>query len=196
MPVFFHACPFCVGLVRSIYEVSASPDIAARPHATAVRPEDLSVDRIERRESLARICRGSVAIGAHRPCRRKSGRAVRVGQSEGSDLDRLGYCPGVFKFDPKGANGAVHLRVPEQQLDGPKVSSLAVDLSDLGAAHRVRAVRTGLEAYRRDPVSHEAGVLSGRDVRPFVEASPARDTRTRPSADRQARQPASSESLR
>ena len=61
--------------------------------------------------------------------------AAPEGRPISSDLDRFGYCQGIFEFDAEVADGAVHLRVPEQQLDGPKVPGLAVDLRDLGATH-------------------------------------------------------------
>jgi len=55
-------------------------------------------------------------------------RADRVGRPDALYLDRLGNCQRVCKFDAEVTNGAVHLRVTEQQLDGAKVPSLAVYL--------------------------------------------------------------------
>ena len=52
-----------------------------------------------------------------------------------SDLDRFGYGKRVFEFDAEVANGAVHLGMAEQELDGAQVACLAIDLRHLGSKH-------------------------------------------------------------
>jgi hypothetical protein len=52
------------------------------------------------------------------------GRQRRGGPSV-SDLDRFGDCQCIFKLDPEIPHGAVHLGVPEKELNRAKVSRLA-----------------------------------------------------------------------
>jgi hypothetical protein len=77
-----------------------------------------------------------------------------------------------FEFDSEIADSAVHLGMAKQELHGPQVPGLFVNLRGLGSAHRVRAVSAWLKADRRHPAPQDAGILPGRKVRAAVK--PAR----------------------
>jgi hypothetical protein len=53
--------------------------------------------------------------------------------------------------DPKVADRAFQLGVPEQQLNGPKVLGATVGQRRLGAPQRVRAIVSAVEAELFDP---------------------------------------------
>lgn len=76
-----------------------------------------------------------------------------------SDIDPFRDAQSVFKLDAKIANGAVDLRVAEQELHRAKIPRLSIDLSRLGASQRMRAVAARLQTYRGHPVSDEARIL-------------------------------------
>ncbi len=99
------------------------------------------------------------------------GRPWNIRRPHHSDLDRLRDRKRILQLDAEVANGAVHLRVPEQELNGAEVAGLAVDLCDLGSGHRMGAIRARLQSDRGDPAPDEAGILPGRDVEPLVEPS-------------------------
>lgn len=71
---------------------------------------------------------------------------------------------GIVYFDAKVADGAFQLRVTEQNLDGPKIARLLVNLCCLGAPHRVGAIGASVESDRRDPAMDNAGILPRRQV--------------------------------
>ena len=50
----------------------------------------------------------------------------------------------------------------QQQLDGPKVTCLLVDLGHFAASHRVRAIGACLQTNGRHPVTHNPRVLAGK----------------------------------
>jgi len=77
----------------------------------------------------------------------------------------------VFQLDAKISHRAVHLGVPKQQLHGAEIAGLTLDLRDLGPAHRMGAIGCWLQPDRCDPISDQPGILTGRDVQPFVEAA-------------------------
>ena len=78
----------------------------------------------------------------------------------------------VLNVDAKAAQRAIHLGMPQQQLNHPMVASLPVDLRHLGPAHRMRAIGARLEADRGDPPPDYPCILPGQKVRAAV--NPAR----------------------
>lgn len=44
-------------------------------------------------------------------------------------------CQGIFQFHSKVSDGAIHLGVSQQKLNGTQVARLLIDLSDLCASH-------------------------------------------------------------
>lgn len=88
-----------------------------------------------------------------------------------SDFYGFSDCERVFQFDAEISHRAVHLGVTEQQLHGAEIAGLAVDLRDLGPAHRMGAIGCRLQPYRCDPIADQPGILTGRDVQPLVEAA-------------------------
>ena len=48
-----------------------------------------------------------------------------------------GFCYGqcVFKFNAEIANGAIHLRMPQEELDSTQVARFLIDLGDLSSPH-------------------------------------------------------------
>lgn len=89
----------------------------------------------------------------------------------------------VFKLDIDIADGAIHLRMAKQQLDGPGFPGLAVDPGDPGSTHRMRAAGARFEANRSDPLSNKPGKSPRQDVAPLVETTLGRDARARSSMD-------------
>lgn len=61
------------------------------------------------------------------------------------DINSLGDCECILKFDTEITNGTVHLGMPEQKLHRAEVTGLLVDLSNLRSSHRMGAVGTWLE---------------------------------------------------
>ena len=83
---------------------------------------------------------------------------------------RDGQC--IIDLDPEVSDGAVHLRMTEEQLHGPRVAGLLVNLCDLRPPHGMRAVAADLQSDRADPLAKKSGILARRHVGPVVE--PAR----------------------
>jgi hypothetical protein len=66
-------------------------------------------------------------------------------------LRLLRHFESVVDLNPKVANRAFQLAVPEQQLNGPKVLGATVDQRRLGASQRVCPVGSAIEAELLDP---------------------------------------------
>lgn len=94
------------------------------------------------------------------------------------DFDAFRDCQRVLQFDAKIPDSAVHLGMAQQQLDSPQVASLAVDLRNLRAPHRVGAVLARLEPDGRNPVSDQLCVLPCRDMQTFMKSSWPEELRT------------------
>ncbi|SLN25333.1 hypothetical protein TRL7639_00875 [Falsiruegeria litorea R37] len=62
-------------------------------------------------------------------------RAVCVDGPETLDFNGFSNGQGIFKFNAKISDRAVHFCVPQQKLNGAKVACFLVDLSDLRAPH-------------------------------------------------------------
>ena len=95
----------------------------------------------------------------------------------GSDISPLGDLQGVLDVDAQIANGALQLRVPKQELNGPKVSRASVDQRSFGPAHRVRAVGARLEAGIFHPAMDDPGLLPRRQVGRFRDAAAEQEIR-------------------
>lgn len=61
--------------------------------------------------------------------------AVCVDGPETLDFNGFSNGQGIFKFNAKISDRAVHFCVPQQKLNGAKVACFLVDLSDLRAPH-------------------------------------------------------------
>ena len=61
----------------------------------------------------------------------------------------------VLEFDPGIADSAVHLGVPEQELDCPQFASLPVDMCDFGQPHGMRAAGGWVQPDGTQPVPNE-----------------------------------------
>jgi hypothetical protein len=81
------------------------------------------------------------------------------------ELDLLGQSQGVIHLDAEIADGRLDFRVPKQQLDGPQVSRLAIELRDLGSPKRVCSEAAVIKSYVADPAMDDASVLPRPDVR-------------------------------
>lgn len=95
----------------------------------------------------------------------------------GSDIGPLGDLHGVLDVDAQIANGALQLRVPRQELNGPKVSRASVGQRSFGPAHRVRAVGARLEAGIFHLAMDDPGVLPRRQVGRFRHAAAEQEFR-------------------
>jgi len=70
----------------------------------------------------------------------------------------------VVHLDSKIADGALQLRVAEQQLYGSQVAGLPVNLCRLRSAQRMRAVRRTIETGAFYPSTDDAGILPRREM--------------------------------
>jgi hypothetical protein len=61
--------------------------------------------------------------------------AVRVERPKRSDFDSFRNCQRIFKFNTQVSDRAVHLRMPQQKLNGAQVACLLINLGDLRASH-------------------------------------------------------------
>jgi hypothetical protein len=91
-------------------------------------------------------------------CERDSGpfNAARYSQDRDADyfssqLDLLGSAERAVDLDAEIADGALELRMPEEQLDGSQVARLLVDLRRLRPTHRVRAVGGAVQPGALNP---------------------------------------------
>ena len=75
------------------------------------------------------------------------------------ELDLLRDAESILDLDPEVPNGALQLRMAEQELDGSQVPGFLIDLRRLGSSHRMRAICRRFEASAVYPTVNEAGVL-------------------------------------
>jgi hypothetical protein len=87
------------------------------------------------------------------------------GRAGGSKLNLLRDAEGVIDLDTEIADGAFELRMSEEELYGSQVACLLVNLSRLGAAHRMRAVRRSIKTGTLNPSVDDTRVLASREVR-------------------------------
>src|SRR3990167_10909956 len=71
----------------------------------------------------------------------------------------------VVQVDSKIANSAVHLGMPKQKLNSAQVACLLVNLGNLGAPHRMGAIRARFKTDRENPVAHDPRILAGGQMR-------------------------------
>ena len=62
------------------------------------------------------------------------------------DFDSFGDHQRIFKLNAQVSDSAVHLGMPQKQLDRPQIAGLFVDLRHFGASHRMRAIGAGLQS--------------------------------------------------
>lgn len=74
------------------------------------------------------------------------------------DFSLVGHLERVIHFDPKIPDGALELRVPEEQLHGTKVLRAAIDQGGLGASQRVGPVGGGIETDLSDPPADNSSI--------------------------------------
>src|SRR5208282_2393442 len=100
--------------------------------------------------------------------------ATRSARRRGrSELDLLRERQGIVDFDLEVTDGALNLRMSENELDRSQVAGLAVDLRRLGTAQRLRAKGAAFHPRVVDPAMRDARVLPRRQVRLIVD--PARE---------------------
>ena len=85
-----------------------------------------------------------------------------IGQSasalpSGSDVDLLGDGESIIYLDAEISDGALDLRVPQEQLDGPQVAGTPVDQGCLGSTQRMCPEEGRVQANASDPLRHQAG---------------------------------------
>lgn len=90
---------------------------------------------------------------------------------DASNLGLLCHLKSIVDLDAEIANCAFQLRMPEQQLYGPKILRPAVDQRGFCTAHSVGAIRGIVEANRCDPAVHNPGVLPRRQMRRRMQAA-------------------------
>src|SRR5690242_8381173 len=83
-----------------------------------------------------------------------------------SNIDTLRDGEGVVHLYPEIADGALDLRVAEQQLDGSEIAGPPVDEGHLRAAERMGAIEPRIQPDRTDPAIHQPGVVAGGDRLP------------------------------
>ena len=89
--------------------------------------------------------------------------------AQGSDVDAFGDAQRVFQFDAEIPHSAIHFGVAEQELDRPKIASLAVYQCGFRPAQGMRPVAARVETNRHYPVADKSGVLACRQVGRRVE---------------------------
>lgn len=70
----------------------------------------------------------------------------------------------IIDLDTKIANRAFQLRMTQQQLDGPKISCLPVDLGRLRPPKLMSAVFVWVKPNACDPLFQDTGILTGGEV--------------------------------
>ena len=88
-------------------------------------------------------------------------------------LRPLRECERVLDVNAQVPDGALDLRMAEQDLHGAQVARLLVDNGSLGSAQRVRPVVLTAQSNPSYPLVNEAGILPGADVIGVV--NPARE---------------------
>ena len=66
----------------------------------------------------------------------------------------------IIQINAEIAHSAVHFRVAKQQLDCAQVAGLLVNLGNLCAPHRMRAIGARFQPDREHPVAHDPGILA------------------------------------
>ena len=79
-----------------------------------------------------------------------------------SDVDFLGDLRCIVNLDAKVANGALNLRVAEQQLECTHISSSSIVQRGLGPAQRVRAELQWVETDACEPLADQLQVAAHR----------------------------------
>lgn len=87
------------------------------------------------------------------------------------DFNSFGDDQRIFKLDAEVSDSPLHLGMSQPELDRPQVAWFLVDLRDLGAPHRVRAIGASLQTNGCHPVTYNPRLLAGRDVKPFVKTT-------------------------
>ena len=88
----------------------------------------------------------------------------RRGHAVTSELNLFGDAERIVDLDPEITNGALKLRMPQQQLDRSQIAGLAIDLGGLRASHRMRAVGRAIEPGILNPDVNNPRVLPRREV--------------------------------
>ena len=96
---------------------------------------------------------------------------VDLGEPRRSDLGALRQGKRVLYVDAEVSSRALNLRVPEQDLNGPVVSSLPGDDGRLGPPQRVRPEILPTQSNVGDPLVHEPRILPGTDVSSLANAA-------------------------
>ena len=78
-----------------------------------------------------------------------------------SDIDLLGDLYRVIDLDAEIANGALDLRVAQQELNRPEIARSPVDQHGLRAAKGVRTKLGRVEPDAGHPLLHEPSILPG-----------------------------------
>src|SRR5262249_41831262 len=87
------------------------------------------------------------------------------------DINLFRYCECIVDFGAKIANGALDLRVPEQELHGSQVAGAPVDQRRLCPPQRMRSEQPRIEPDAADPLGYKARVLAGRHATATVSAA-------------------------
>src|SRR4029453_2973616 len=95
---------------------------------------------------------------------RPSNPAVATGVTR-LDLGLLGDFQGIVNLNAEIPDGALELRVPEQQLHGSEISGPSVDQRCFRAPQRMRPVCGWVETDTLNPRPDNPGILSSRKVR-------------------------------
>ena len=139
---------------------------AARPqvYRLVARPRSLpgSMSNGTSSRSLPHVSeRGSGAIRGSIAARYSQDRDA---DSFSSQLDLLRNAEHVVDLDAEVADGALELRMPDEQLDGSQVAGLLVDLRRLRPTHRMGAVRGAVQPGALDPSLDDPRILACRQV--------------------------------
>jgi hypothetical protein len=88
-----------------------------------------------------------------------------------SDVDLLGDGERIIELDAEVPDRALHLGVPEEELNCPEISGSPIDQRRLGAPERVGAEQRRVEADAGDPPRQQASILAGREAAPIPAAA-------------------------
>ena len=95
----------------------------------------------------------------------------RLPSAQLSNVDLFSDTQRVFQLNAKISNCAVDLGVAEQKLYRAQIAGFQVDQCRFGASEGMRAVTAWIQTNRRDPIAHQARVLSCLYMRSFVKAA-------------------------
>jgi len=88
-----------------------------------------------------------------------------------SQLDLFRNAQRVMDLDTEVTNRAFELCMSQQELNGPEVARLLVNLCSLCPPHRMRAIRRAIEPGALDPGMDDPTILSCRQMRLYQEAA-------------------------